>query len=226
VNAVVEEALARLSAAGARIVDPADIKTISALHSGDDEKVVMLHEFKVGVEAYLASRVPSDGVPPRTLRDLIAFNEVHADSELRWFGQERFEEAEATDGLESPRYRSARTRARRRARTLGIDATLAEHNVVALLVPTLGLSWCIDLVNGDPRGGEGGFRAAAVAGYPSITVPVGASDGLPIGLCLMGGAWDDERLLQIAAGVEAVTQAIERPSFLATISAREVAKSA
>ncbi|HUY08955.1 MAG TPA: amidase [Candidatus Dormibacteraeota bacterium] len=215
-DALLEAALAQISAAGAILVEPADIRTITALRESHDERLVLLHEFKVGVERYLRGRISPTGTGPRSLSDLVAFNQIHPDRELAWFGQDIFVEAEATAGLEVPMYRRARARGLHRARTMGIDATLAEHNVVALLAPTLGPAWCIDLVNGDPPH-RNGFKAAAIAGYPAITIPVGITSGLPVGLCLIGSAWDEGRLTEIAAGIESALQVRMIPTFLSSV---------
>ncbi|HRF82848.1 MAG TPA: amidase family protein, partial [Pseudoxanthomonas sp.] len=119
-------------------------------------------------------------------------------------------------GLASPEYIAARTRARRLAGPEGIDAALRADTLDVLVAPTTGVAWKIDPANGDRFPGAG-YGAAAVAGYPSLTVPMGHSNGLPLGLAFIGPAWSEARLLEIGHAYEQLTQARRPPSFPATI---------
>jgi len=198
VSALFERALDVLRKQGATLVDvdlPAGGDRI-----GPAETMVLNTEFKVDVAAYLATTPPQ--VRSRTLADLIAFNRAHAAQELAVFGQEKFEEAEKTRGLDDPAYREARDLARRLAGPEGIDAMLRDHDVTALIAPTRGPAWMIDHVNGDqsPPGGIG--RLPAVAGYPHLTVPMGNVSGLPVGLSFIGPAWSEARLLGLGYSYE------------------------
>ena len=151
----------------------------------------------------------------RTLAETIAFNEAHADEELKYFGQELFElaEAEPVRRGDVPRCTRTRTAARRGH---GIDAALAEHNLDALVAPTGTPAWPIDLVNGDHfLGASSG--PAAVAGYPIINVPAGDSFGLPVGLSFIGTAWSEPTLIKLASGFEAVARARKKPTFEPTL---------
>ena len=58
-----------------------------------------------------------------------------------------------------------------------------------------------DLVNGD-RDTGGSSSIAAVAGYPSITLPAGWIDGLPVGISFIGKAWSEPELVKLAFGLE------------------------
>lgn len=207
VDKVMAEALAALKDAGAILVDPADIATEKQL--GDPEFQVLLYEFKAGLAEYLATRPEQ---PHRSLADLIAFNAANAAREMPYFGQELFELAERKGPLTSPGYRKARQLCRRLARTEGIDATLARHKLDAILAPTGGPAWTIDLVNGDHFGG-GSSTAAAVAGYPNVTVPAGMVHGLPVGLSFIGFRWSEPRLLRLAYAFEQATRARRAPAF-------------
>ncbi|HUY96234.1 MAG TPA: amidase [Verrucomicrobiae bacterium] len=198
---LVEDALDALRGAGVVLVDPADIPTAADLRDSPDELTVLLHEFKHGVEAYLRARPGPRDACPRTLEELIAFNSGHREQELSWFGQELLVQAAATTGLDSPAYRRARSRGWRRARRDGIDQALRDHDVAALVVPTMGPAPVTDLVNGDADGGSG-YQAAAIAGTPAITLPVGESCGLPVGLSLLGPAFSEVRLVGLAAAIE------------------------
>jgi amidase len=206
-DAVVEGALERLRGAGAVLVELAAIPGAKAA-TGDDELTVLLYEFKAGLEAYLRDR----GAPaPQSLEELIAFNESHRDAELALFGQELLEAAAATTGLEAEEYLVAKESAQRRARG-GLEAALGGSHLDALVLPTMGPAWLIDPVNGNAVSGAG-YSAAAVAGTPGISVPVGAVDGLPVGICFLGAAWSEATLVRIAAGAERVAQVDVRPAW-------------
>lgn len=197
-DAVAEEALRQLSAAGCVIVDPADVPTLPSYDAGDDELTVLLHELKRDLDAYLTTR-PMAAV--RTLDDVVAFNREHAAEELPWFGQEFFEMALTEPMRDTERYTQARQRNLVAARD-GLDAVFAEHSLDALVAPTYGPAWLSDLVNGDQVKGGAITSAPAIAGYPILTVPMGFVHGLPVGLGLVGKADSEATLLRIARGVE------------------------
>jgi amidase len=180
----------------------------------DPELVVLLHELKAGMAAYLATRGPE--VAARTLEDLVKWNLAHAPAELRWFGQDLFEQAVAKGPLDAPAYTEALAACRRYSREEGIDAALRTHQIDVLVAPTGGPAWITDLVNGDAYTGSSS-TPAAVAGYPSITVPAGALHGLPIGISFFAGAWAEPTLLRIAYAYEQATKRRIRPRMLATI---------
>jgi amidase len=196
---VFDAALARLRAAGAELVEIRDGPDMEAI--GAAEGVVLSTEFKVDVEAYLASTSP-ERVPSRTLADLIAFNAAHAAEEMPLFGQELFEKARATLGLADPAYVEARAKGRRMAGPEGIDRLLSVHHVVALVAPTLGPAWLIDPVLKDHYLGGDAGQMAAVAGYPHLTVPMGRVRGLPVGLSIIGPAWSEATLLSLGYAFE------------------------
>jgi len=212
VDAIMEEALRAIRDAGATVVDPADIPT-QARVGGDNETTVLRFEFKHDLAAYLAGRT---GVPIRTLADAIAFNLSHAAEELAWFGQERFEDAEATTDLTDPRYLEALAEGHALSREQGIDAVLAKHRLDALVAPTGGPAWVIDLIDGD-RSTTGSSTAAAQAGYPIVTVPAGFIHGLPVGLSFIGTAWSEPTLIRLAYAFERCTRVRRRPAFVPTI---------
>ena len=183
---------------GPTLVDPADLPSIDELGETDAELTVLNTEFKADLEAYLTTRGPGS---PRTLADVVAFNDAHAATELAHFGQDRFAQALRTNGLGDPAYLAALETCRRLGRTQGIDAALRAHDLDALVLPTYPPAWKIDLVNGDQLAG-GCPQAAAVAGYPLLTVPCGTSGGLPVGLAFMGTAWSEPVLIRLAYAFE------------------------
>jgi amidase len=215
-DAVVEEVLAAARDAGATVIDPADTdpadtSTPWAVEvDGEAEFTVLLHEMRSGVDAYLRTRAAP---APQRLEDVVAFNEVHAARELALFGQEYLLEALETAGLEAPAYLVARDSGRSTARHR-LDRILRGHRLDALLVPTTGPAWPIG------PGGDAWIGAcwspSAVAGYPALSLPAGTVDGLPVGVCLLGTAWSERRLLVLAAALEALLgeAARPRPGFL------------
>ncbi|MEI4516399.1 MULTISPECIES: amidase [unclassified Stenotrophomonas] len=174
----------------------------------DAERLVLLHEFKAGMQRYLTRHQ----APVRDLDAIIAFNRTHADKELVLFGQDLMETAAQAGGLGSPEYIAARTQARRLAGPEGIDAVLKAERLDALVAPTTGTAWPIRTGHGDDFPG-GSYSAAAVAGYPSLTVPMAHVNGLPLGLLFMGTAWSEPKLIELAYDYEQRTRARRPPRF-------------
>ena len=215
VDRLVEEAVDAMRAAGAVILDPVVLGAGAgrgALQMAEAE--VLFYEFKAGLNAYLAARGP--GTEVRSLAELIAFNERNAETEMPYFGQERFIAAEAKGPLSEPGYLAALAASRRLSRAEGIDRTMDEQRLDAIVGPTGGPAWVTDLVNGDHFGGSSsGYPAAA--GYPNVTVPAGAVHGLPVGLSFFGRAWSEPTLIRIAHAFEQATGARFAPAFRPTI---------
>jgi amidase len=184
---------------------------------GDAEFQVMLYEFKAGLNAYFASM--GDAAPVKSLANLIAFNERNADRELKFFGQETLIEAQAKGPLTEARYLEALARCRQWSRQDGIDGMMDRHRLDALVAPTTGPAHAIELLAGD--GGLGGSSTlAAVAGYPSITVPAGMIFGLPMGLSFFGRAWSEGRLIGLAHAFELSAAARRTPRFAPSFDER------
>ena len=201
---------------GAELVDPAFLETASKLRADgrELESILMQYEFKAGLAAYLGSR---RGGGPKTLADVIKFNEEHAGSEMPYFRQEMFEAAEKRAGLDSKEYLDSRATLQHWAREEGIDATLARHRLDALIAPARSPAWTIDPISGDRVLG-GCSQPAAVAGYPIVTVPMGMVFGvLPVGLAIFGGRGREAELLGMAFAFEQHVKARRNPRFLPTL---------
>ena len=212
-SAVVEQALTVLAAQGAVLVD---VELPNNGKYGNNETEVLLHEFKAGVNAYLAEcDGPDDRV--RTVADVIAFNERHRAQELPYFGQELLIKAHATTGLDSPEYLAARAACLQLARSEGIDRILAEARLDALVAPSNGPAWLTDFIRGD-NGGGGFSQAAAVAGYPHVTVPAGQVAGLPVGISFVGAAWSEAKLIGLAYAYEQAARPRRAPTYAASIT--------
>jgi amidase len=205
---LIDKAIADMKAAGASIVDPADIPTASKMDACEND--VLAYEFKADINAYLRSLGPSS--PMKSLADLIAFNEREKAREMPYFGQEQFVQAEKKGPLTSPAYRAAAAKCRLLSRAQGIDLVLRRHHLDALVAPTGSPAWTTDLVNGDHFSGASS-TPAAVAGYPSITVPAGEAFGLPVGLSFIGAAWSEPKLIGLAYAYEQATKHRQPPAF-------------
>ncbi len=211
VQALLAGAARRLRAAGATIVEvePPDTDKL-----GDMELTVLLFELKADLDSYLATTPAT--VTTRTLADLIAYNHAHAERELKLFGQEHFEHAQATSGLQDAGYLQARAESLRKAGKDGLDKLFAAHQLQALIAYTEGPAMPIDPVNGDAINGSGPGNLPAIAGYPHLTVPMGQVKGLPVGLSVIGLAWSDEQVLSIGAACERLLGSIAPPRYART----------
>ena len=205
---LIEKAIADMKAQGAVIVDPADIPSASKMDACEME--VLLYEFKADLNKYLASLGPSS--PVHSLAELIAFNEREKAREMPYFGQELFLRAQKKGPLTSPAYRAAAAKCRVLARAQGIDLVMQRHHLDAIVAPTGSPAWTTDLVNGDHFTGASS-TPAAVAGYPSITVPAGEAFGLPVGLSFIGGKASEEKLIALAYAYEQATRHRRPPTF-------------
>ncbi|PCC74397.1 amidase [Nannocystis exedens] len=211
-DALTEQALASLRAAGAEVVDPVEIATWQEW--GEHEFEVLLYEFKDGLDRYLRE----SGAPVSSLAGLIAWNREHARAVMPWFGQELLEQAQAKGGLDTPAYTAARAAARRLAWDEGLGAALTQHRLDAVVAPAMGPAWPIDPVLGDRSSGGGGYGAAAVAGTPSLTVPMGHIHGLPVGLAFLGEPRGEAELLAMGYAFEQKTRARRAPTFRPTVT--------
>jgi amidase len=195
---------------GAIIVDPANLPSHGKFD--DTEMTVLMYELKADLNAYLPGRPGA----PQSLKEIIAFNELHKDKEMPYFGQDLFVRAEATGPLTTKEYLDALGANHRLSRKEGIDAVMDQFHLDAIVAPTAGPTWVNDYATGDHTVG-GSSNAAAVAGYPDIAVPAGFVFGLPVGISFFGRAWSEPTLLKIAYGFEQTIKARKPPQFLPTI---------
>jgi amidase len=186
-----------------------DLKVPEAF--GEIEKFsleALLYEFKASINEYLAG-LDSAQVQPRNLADLIAFNQAHKDQELVVFGQEIFEMAQECGPLSDEKYQKGRAGLDKGVDTDGLATLLGQQGVEVLMAPSNGPAEMIDPVWGDRHGGGWSqiASAAAIAGYPSITVPSGLVSGLPVGVTFVARRYHDGLLLQVARAYERAAQA-------------------
>jgi amidase len=209
VDKLMSDAIDVLKREGATVVDPADLPTHGKLDAPEFE--VLLFEFKADLNKYLAGLAPGDH--PRTLKDLIDFNEKNREREMPYFGQELFVRAEAKGPLTDPAYLKALRASKSLAQGQGIDAVMLKHNLDALVAPTGGPAWTTDLLNGDHFTG-GSSTPAAVAGYPNVQVPAGYVYGLPVGVSFFGRAFTEAKLIRLAYAYEQATRHRRPPRLL------------
>jgi amidase len=164
--------------------------------------IVFLYELKHDLNLYL--RDWATGTTIKTMADIIAFNEAHADKALR-FGQDLFLAAQATRGdLSELEYKSARAMDLLAAKERGMDAYMTRHKLDAVVFP-----------------GTAGASIAAKAGYPSVQVPGGFISGVdgkdtpdyPLGVTFAGRAWSEHKLLRLAYAFEQASNARKPPSL-------------
>ena len=209
----VDEAMARaidaMKKAGADVID---VKVATYNDWNDAEFTVLLYEFKDGLNTYLKN----SGAPHASLEALIAWNKANAERVMPIFGQEIFEQAQAKGPLSDAAYRKARDSARRLAGRDGLVATLDRHKLDAIIAPSMSPAWPTDPILGDHFIGAG-YGMAAVAATPSITVPIGDTHGLPLGLTFMGRAYSEGDLIGFGYALEQLTKARKAPSFKPTL---------
>jgi len=204
------KAVDAIKAAGGDVIE-IKIPTYNAWN--DPEFAVLLYEFKDGLNAYLKKA----GSPHASLEALIAWNKANAAQAMPFFGQEIFEQAQAKGPLSDAAYLKARDAARRLAGKDGLIAALDKNKLDAVIVPSLSPAWPTDHVLGDHFVGAG-YGMAAVAGTPSLTVPIGDSQGLPLGLTFMGRAYAEGELIGFGFALEQATKARKAPQFLPTLN--------
>jgi amidase len=195
--AVVQEGMAAMTALGATLV-PTD--SGDPLAYFEAEFAVLLVEFKAQIAGYLETLGHTQ---LRTLSDLIAFNQRHCPTEMKYFGQELFEISESTSGdLTDPDYLAARAFSLASAGANGIDAAIARDKLDAIIAPSYSFA----------------STPAAVAGYPNISVPIGLTpEGKPAGIWMYGGFLKEPRLLALAYDLEQAIHPRRQPEMLGEV---------
>jgi amidase len=210
VRALLDHSVDALREAGAVVMDDVALPNARLPEAAMTE--VLLHEMGPALDAYLGTRARRS--PVRSLADVIRFNEVNAAAVLGLFGQELLLAAAARSPRQATTYRAAWRQLRRLARDEGLNVPLRAQRLAAIVLPTGGPTWTVDLVNGDGRYSDvPGPALAAFAGCPHVTVPAGAVHGLPMGLSFVGRPYSDAQLLGFAYAFERVTRARRAPAF-------------
>ncbi len=207
VDTLMDRAVAFMKKNGAEIIE---IDSISNSSTDKYSLEVMLYEYKDGLNTYFRSLGPD--APIKSIEELIAFNKADK-IELKYFNQNYLEIAAKKGDLTSKEYLEALAKMAKGSQEDGIDKVMNALNLDAIIAPTGSPAWQTDLVNGDSyQFGSSSF--AAQAGYPSITVPMGYIDSLPVGISFFGRAWSEPKLLCMAYAYEMGTKLRQIPRFL------------
>ncbi|MEO9871724.1 amidase [Ekhidna sp.] len=210
VDEVMEQAFDAMEEQGAELIK--DIKASEDGAYSNSGFELLLYEFKDGLNKYLSSR--SDA-KVKSLADIIQFNKDNADVEMPYFPQGIMERAEMKGPLTDDEYREHLKVVTEVSRN-GIDKVMKEHNLDAIIGVTGGPAWPIDVINGD-HFGTGSSTPAARSGYPNITVPAGYIHGLPVGMSIFGGKYQEPKLISIAYAFEQATKVRRAPKLLPTL---------
>ncbi len=206
---IFDSAIDMMKQLGAVIVDPANVPNFNKF--GATEGEVLHYEFKADLNKYLAG----SNSHLKTMEEIIQFNDENKEIVLKYFGQEHMIAAQSKNSLRDKKYREALAKNLLLTRKNGIDAAMKKYKLDALVVPSGGPSWMIDLVNGDAINWDmESTSVAAVAGYPHITVPAGYIFGLPVGLSFFAGAWQEANLIKFAYAFEQAAKIRKAPKFL------------
>ncbi len=212
IDSLLQKALHQMKSRGAIIVEVEFIEKYNDL--GNHEFEIMKYEFKDGLNRYLGASTSN----MRSLEDIIRFNKQNEALVMPYFKQEILDSSQVKGSLDSKEYKNALTKLHTIRKF--IDDLLSENKLDALCGPATGPAWCIDLINGDHWTGYGAYGPAATTGYPSITVPMGFLNELPIGISFFGRPFDEQGLLAIAYAYEQVSQNRMSPKFIDTFRGR------
>jgi amidase len=215
--ALFDAAIAKLKEGGAVIVT-LDAPKIDREKMGNAEFKVLLAELKADLASYLQG-LPEGLVPHKTLSDIIAFNKANAAKELQHFGQETFELADKEKGLDDSAYVEALTTSRGIAAG-ALNGVFAGQKIDVIVAQTNGPAWLSTLGKGDAFSGPSASAMPAIAGFPHLTVPMGLSGGLPVGLSFIGAQWHDHAVLKAGYAYEQLSKARATPTFRASIEAK------
>lgn len=215
--ALFDAAIAKLKEGGAEIV-LLDASRIDRNEMGEAEFKVLLAELKADLADYL-NDLPEGIVPHKSLADIIAFNKANADKELQHFGQETFELADKEKGLDDPAYVKALATSRRIAAD-ALNGMFAGGKVDVIVAQTNGPAWLTTLGKGDAFSGPSASAMPAIAGFPHLTVPMGLSGGLPVGLSFIGPQWHDHTVLKAGYAYEQLSKARVAPTFRASVDSK------
>ena len=211
--ALFDAAVAKLKEGGAQIV-LLNTGKVDSDNMGEAEFKVLLAELKADLADYLQG-LPDGLVAHKTLADIIAFNKANADIELKYFGQDTFELSDKENGLDDPAYAQALATSRRLAAG-ALNAMFVNDRLDIIIAQTNGPAWLSTLGKGDAFSGPSASQMPAIAGYPHLTVPMGLSGGLPVGLSFIGPQWHDHAVLKAGYAFEQLSKARVAPTFRAS----------
>lgn len=199
----------------ALLVAGVQVQTVQSWKLADelyrDELNVLVYEFGRDLARWLKDYQAPESV--NTIQKLVDFNQAKGKEALAFYGQDYLQQAAAVDLVkEQATYQQALSNSRTLAEQL-LDQYLKQANADLILIPTYGPSWPIDHIKGDSFN-FGTSTAAAVAGYPNLSLPGGFDSDLPLGLSLIGLPWSEQKLIGAATFLEQKLQARKAPQFL------------
>ncbi|MEP6794002.1 MAG: amidase [Saprospiraceae bacterium] len=209
VDAILQKALEQMKSQGATIVEVEFMIKYQEL--GNKEFDIMKYEFKDGLNRYLAS----SNSKMKSLADVIKFDSQNEMTAMPYFKQEIMDSSQVKGDLNSKGYIEAMTELPAIRKFL--EEMMSKYKLDAFCGPATGPSWCIDLIAGDHWTGYGAYGPAAMAGYPSITVPMGFVSELPIGISFFGRPYDEPGLIAIAYAYEQASKNRVAPKYLQSI---------
>lgn len=209
VDKILKQALSQMEQAGATILEVEFMAKTAEF--GKAEFEMMEFEFKDGLNRYLSTA----NSKIKSLKEIIQFNIQNEPSAMPFFKQEILESSELKGGLESKEYLTARHQLDNLE--VYIDQLFQSHDLDALCGPATGTSWCNDVINGDFWTGYGAYTPAAITGYPSITVPMGFVNELPLGISFLGQAFAEPTIIAIGYAYEQKSKNRRAPKYNSTL---------
>lgn len=205
-----ENALLALEEAGAVLVEDIYPDGVYSLGGSYTASETMGVEFPGLFQRFLSEYAP-DG-PVKSLQDVVEWYESHPE-ESHW----AWENDAISQALWSPvewdeQHIAWIEEIHMASRAQGIDAVMEDYEVDALVAPTSALPTRWD----NTSYFWASTQLSACAGYPSVTIPIGYTEGVPAGLHFFGPAFTERRLIRFAAELERTMQARTAPRFLDT----------
>lgn len=208
IDSIIEDVIYVLRECGAEVIEGIKLEGLDEVN--DHITQIMLYEFKHNINKYLSHIKPRP--PVEDLYQVINFNENNAKTVMPHFGQEYFYAAQEKGGLNEKQYLNALSRVKQITGKDGIDKIMSKYRLDALAARTIGPPWKIDLVNGD-NVSPCASTWAAQSGYPSICVPAGYTNGLPIGLLFFAEEFSEKKLINFAYAFEQKSKVHHPPSM-------------
>lgn len=200
----------QLTALGVRVKERQTWQLADSVYQ--DEFQVLVYEYKRDLNQWLQDfKAPSAA---KDIKSIIAFNQQQGKTALAFFGQQYLEQAQATDlAKQKAAYQQARQRSQQQTAAL-LDEDLVDGALV--LVPATGPAWAIDHVKGDQYN-FGSASAAAISGYPSLTLPAGFDGHLPLGVSIIGKPWQEARIIGLAHALEQQRGPVAAPTYRSSL---------
>jgi len=206
VDRLFQAAQEKMKNLGAELIEIEEVIPSSAVQASFQ---VMLMEYEDGLNDYFTNFSRSE---IKNLQHVIDYN-LQDSVEMSFYKQEYLEQALEAENMDSEDYAAVVSQIENQAHKNGLDKLLKEQNLDAIIAPTGTPAWPTNWETGDTYS-FGSSSPAAVTGYPNITVPMGFSENLPVGISIFGGKWQEGKLISIAYAYEQATKHRKEPTFL------------